>query len=412
MNDGCSIYEETFVSQVLPALLSGDLFDFPADTLWLSHCKDGPVPVASARRLTALLDTELCPWSLRWNEDFLDIQASLRRAAAAFFGTNEHDLSLTTCTTTGLEAVSLGYPWRENDEVLIPVGEFPSNRLPWLALARRGVTCTEVPLWPGQAKDASVPPTAGIDPEQSLLDAITPRTRVIAVSWVRYQDGIRLDLARLGRACRERGVHLVVDGIQGAGTMVPSFEGVSAFATGGHKGLLGLQGQGLLWTDAAFRQLLIPMGTWLSAPDAFSQSGARTEEGELWAVDGRRLEAGSPSILSCAVLASSIQLLIDHGGAPAIQAHVTGLQQALLARLAASEAWASEAERLGHLVRAGRVGSTLSFVPGPDRVDRLLKLAEVNRIGTSLREGFLRIAFHGWHSSQDVERCAAWLLAA
>ena len=394
------------------SLLPRDLFDFPPDTLWLSHCKDGPIPRASAQRLTTLLATELQPWTLRWQEDFLDIQASLRHAGASFLGVDAHDISLTTCTTTGLEAISLGYPWEEGDEVLIPVGEFPSNRLPWLALARRGVRCTEVPLWSGHRGDATAPPASDIEPEQRLLDAITPRTRMIAASWVRYQDGIRLDLAKLGRGCRERGVHLVVDGIQGAGTMVPSFEGVSAFATGGHKGLLGLQGQGLLWTDPAFRQRLIPVGTWLSASDAFSQHGRHDRDNEFWVDDGRRLEAGSPSILSCAVLARSIQLLIDHGGAPAIQAHVTGLQQALLARLATSEAWASEARRVGDLVRAGRVGSTLSLVPRPDRVDRLLKLAEANRIYVSLREGYLRIAFHGWHAEEDVERCAAWLLAA
>ncbi len=392
-------------------LLPRELFDFPPDALWLSHCKDGPVPRASAQRLVELLATELHPWALRWNEDFLDIQASLRRAGAALFGVNAHDISLTTCTTTGLEAISLGYPWEQGDEVLIPVGEFPSNRLPWLALAHRGVRCIEVPLWAGQAKGAAVPPTASIDPEQTLLDAITPRTRVVAVSWVRYQDGVRLDLARLGRGCRERGVHLVVDGIQGAGTMMPSFDGVSAFATGGHKGLLGLQGQGLLWTDATFRQQLVPVGTWLSAPDDFSQTGTQYGGDELWATDGRRLEPGSPSILSCAVLASSIQMLIDHGGAPAIQAHVTGLQEALLARLAASEVWAAEAHRLSGLMRAHRVGPTLSFVLPPDRADRLLKAAEAEGIGTSLREGYLRMAFHGWHSGQDVERCAGWLLS-
>ena len=396
----------------IPPLFPRDLFDLPPDILWLSHCKDGPVPRASVQRLTALLATELQPWSLRWSEDFLDVQASLRRAGAVFFGVGQDDVSLTTCTTTGLETVSLGFPWKEGDEVLIPLGEFPSNRLPWLALAQRGVRCREVALWAGQTGDAAAPPDAGIDPEQRLLDAITLDTRVMSVSWVRYQDGTRLDLAKLGAGCRARGVHLVVDGIQGAGTMVPSFDGVSAFATGGHKGLLGLQGQGMLWTDAAFRQMLLPQGTWLSAPEAFSQSGTQAEAGSPWASDGRRLEPGSPSILSCAALASSLQLLIDHGGAAAIQAHVTALQQALLARLATSPVWAAEARRLGDLVRAGRVGSTLSFVPPAERADRLLKAAEASRISISIREGFLRIAFHGWHGSEDVERCAAWLLAA
>jgi selenocysteine lyase/cysteine desulfurase len=349
---------------------------------------------------------------LRWNEDFLDVQRSLRNVSASLFGVDAQDMSLVTCTSTGLEAVALGYPWQQGDEVLIPAGEFPSNRLPWLSLARRGVTCTEVALWEGQTAQPSSVPDAGIEPEQCLLEAITPRTRVMAVSWVRYQDGIRLDLGKLARGCREHGVHLVVDGIQGAGTMAASFDGVSAFSTGGHKGLLGLQGQGLLWTDRAFRQLLMPLGTWLSAPDDFSQGGSQTPSDEPWATDGRRLEAGSPSILSCAALASSIRLLVESGGTAAIQKHVVSLQCALLAALAKDTSWSAEAARLDTLVRAGKLGSTLSFALPAEQAAYLLRTAEAQGISTSTREGYLRVAFHGWHGARDVDRCAAWLLSA
>lgn len=395
-------------SPVLPPI-SRDHFDMPPELLWLSHCKDGPLPRAAAAAIQALLPTELRPWELRWNQDFLDVQRGLREAGAALLGVDARDMSLITCTTTGLEAVSLGFPWREGDEVVIPAGEFPSNRLPWLALAPRGVTCTEVPLWDGQP---SSPPHAHVQPERRLLDAITPRTRVIAVSWVRYQDGLRLDLDMLGRACRERGVHLVVDGIQGAGTLATSFEGISAFATGGHKGLLGLQGQGLLWTDHAFRQQLLPLGTWLSAPDDFSQGGTQTEHDTPWATDGRRLEAGSPSILSCAALAASIRLLLESGGAAAIQAHVALLQRTLLARLSQDASWAAEAARLDAMVRANRLGCILSFALSAERCEQLLQTASRHDIHASTREGYLRIAFHGWHGMDDVERCAAWLLGA
>ena len=396
------------MTSVFAAPLPRDQFDMPPELLWLSHCKDGPLPRVAADVLIRLLATELRPWDVRWKEDFLDIQRSLREAGAALFGVDARDMSLATCTTTGLEAVALGYPWQSGDEVLIPLGEFPSNRLPWLSLASRGVRCTEVPLWDGQPSST---PRADMAPEQRLLDAITPCTRVMAVSWVRYQDGVRLDLATLARGCRERGVHLVVDGIQGAGTMAASFEGVSAFATGGHKGLLGLQGQGLLWTDAAFRQQLTPIGTWLSAPDDFSQGGTQANHDALWATDGRRLEAGSPSIVSCAALAASIRLLLECGGVAAIQPHIVRLQRALLSQLSSDAAWAAEAARLDALVQANRAGSILSFALPAEACERLINAATTQHIHASTREGYLRIAFHGWHDMGDVQRCAGWLLA-
>jgi selenocysteine lyase/cysteine desulfurase len=385
-------------------LLSPEQFDFPDEILWLAHCKDGPMPRAAAAILEALLRTELRPWELRWDEDFLDVEQRLRDAGALLLGASAEDISLVSCTSTGLQAVALGYPWQPGDEVVIPAGEFPSNRLPWLALERLGVTCVEVPLWP----EGTLPDTHS-EPEERLLEAITPRTRMLAASWIRFQDGIRLDLDRLGHGCRQRGVHFIVDGIQGAGTAMPDLRHVSAFATGGHKGLLGGQGQGLLWTHAALRKQLMPLGTWLSAPSAFSQAGTQEAAASRWASDGRYLEAGSPTILGCGALAASIELLLAAGGAAAIEAHVTNLQQHLLQRLRTFSAWQQEADRLLRLVHAGRTGSILSFACAQPVIDELLQRGLAQGISASTREGFLRIALHAWHSSDDVERCVQWM---
>ncbi len=121
-------------------------FDMPGDVLWLSHCKDGPLPRVSADAIQALMRAQLRPWEMRWEEDFLEVQRGLRRAAATLLAADTADISLMTCTSSGLEAVAFGYPWNVGDEILIPAGEFPSNRLPWLALAQRGVQCREVDL--------------------------------------------------------------------------------------------------------------------------------------------------------------------------------------------------------------------------------------------------------------------------
>lgn len=395
--------------QALMPLIDPALFDMPSDLLWLSHCKDGPMPNAANQIVQSLLLSERRPWELRWQEDFLDVQQRLRQHGAALFGVEEHDISLTPCTSTGLETVALGYPWKAGDEVLIALGEFPSNRLPWLALDRRGVHCREVPLWNGQGDAARQPPRADATPEQRLLDAITPHTRVMAVSWVRFQDGLRLDLAVLGRGCRQRGVHLIVDGIQGAGTMVPVLDHVSAFATGGHKGLLGMQGQGLLWTEPHFRKQLMPLGTWLSAPVGFSQPAVQDTPASPWASDGRYLEAGSPSIISCGALGASIELLLASGGAARLQAHIARLQRMLLELLASHEEWRDESHRLSALLDAHRLGPTLCFDLSAERTEALLASAQSLRIETSTREGYLRTAWHGWHGSDDVQRCAAWL---
>jgi len=42
----------------------------------------------------------------------------------------------------------------------------------------------------------------------------------------------------------------------------------------------------------------------------------------------------------------------------------------------------------------------------------LLKRGFESGIHASIREGYLRIALHGWHDGADVARLAAWLAAA
>jgi len=394
--------------------LNPALFHLDKEHLWVMHCSEGPVPRATLRVVRAFMLKELRPWEVRWEEDFQGIPAALRGEAATLLGGRSEDISLSPSTSTGIVSVAQGFPWVSGDEVLVPLGEFPSNAWPWLALKARGVTFREVPLWEGHRAGAdawsSLPPTAEADPEARLIAALGPRTRILALSWVRFQDGLKLDLQRLGKACRERGVHLVVDGIQAAGTVPADLEGLSAFASGGHKGLLAPQGMGFLWTEEPFRQLLSPSGTWLSVEQATDFSRPSTDFDRAWLPDGRALEPGGPNLLQASALLASLGM-INGVGVPAIAAHVAELQLRLLDALGDSS-WAAECGRLRHLMGAGRLGSFLAFHhggSGADHLQALLRAGYHRGIFASVREGYLRVAFHGFHTEADVARIADWL---
>lgn len=397
--------------------LNPALFHLDEDHLWVMHCAEGPVPRAAMRAVRVFMQKELRPWEMRWEEDFLGIPAALRAEAAALLGGRAEDVSLTPTTSSGLVTVAQGYPWAAGDEALAPLGEFPSNAWPWLALQQRGVAFREVPLWEGHRAGAeawtSLPPTAAADPETRIIAAMGPRTRILALSWIRFQDGLRLDLRRVGAACMERGIHLVVDGIQGAGTVPVDLEGVSAFATGGYKGLLAPEGLGFLWTGASFRQSLSPSGSWLSVVDATEFSRPSTDLHRDWLADGRALESGGPNLLSASALLESLRL-INGVGVPALAAHIGGLQGRLLDALEDSP-WRAECQRLRALLTAGRLGSILAFHHGgrgSDYLQDLLRSGYRRGIYASVREGYLRVAFHGFHTEAGADRVAAWLQLA
>jgi len=386
--------------------LNPALFHLDPDHLWLMHCSDGPVPRSVSRVAQEFLNKEHRPWQLRWNEDFLGLPQGLRASAARVLSADPADISLTLNTSTGLQTIAQGFPWKAGDEVVAPVGEFPSNVLPWKALGPRGVTFHEVPLWEGHRSGwESAPPTAAADFEGRLVRFARTGARVLAVSWIRFQDGVKLDLARLGKACQERDVCLVVDGIQGAGTMVPDLAGVGAFATGGHKGLLSPQGIGFLWTAPAIRRQQLPTGTWLSA-------GESPAEGP-WVADGRRLEPGGQNLLACTTMLEALKVLHEPG-IPAITEHVQRLQRQLLAVLETRGVWLEEVRRLRALLDADRLGSFLAFHHGgrgPQAMQELLDRGVRRGLHATVREGYLRIAFHGWHEEGDLQRIAEWLEA-
>ncbi|HJW34276.1 MAG TPA: aminotransferase class V-fold PLP-dependent enzyme [Holophagaceae bacterium] len=394
--------------------LNPALFSLDSEHLWLMHCSEGPMPRSALRACRAFLYKELQPWDLRWKEDFIGLPERCKAKAAGILGASAQDVSLTATTSSGLQVVAQGYPWRSGDEVLAPLGEFPSNAWPWLALRDRGVSFREVPLWEGHLAGSrsleSAPPPADVDPEARILAALRPETRLVTVSWVRFQDGLRLDLPRLAAGCRARGVPLVVDGIQGCGTHLPALEGVAAFATGGHKGLLAPQGLGFLWTDPAFRARLLPSGTWLSVEQGTDFSRPSTDFDRPFLEDGRRLEPGSPSLLMAATLDASLAAL-NEARIPAIQAHVEALQRGLLHRLARG-IWAAEAARLRALLDADRLGPILAFQSRERDVMALMQRGLRQGIYSSVREGYLRVAFHGWHAEGDLDRIASWLESA
>src|SRR5262249_20223269 len=143
------------------------------------------------------------------------------------------------------------------DVVVSSEREFPANIYPWMALERsRGVTLRLVPCRERLAD------------EEALLRALDePGVRILAVSWVSYETGKRLDLERLGRACREREIFVVVDAIQGVGACALDARAcyIDILACGAQKWLLSPWGTGFVYVRRELMATLEPNDTgWLA----------------------------------------------------------------------------------------------------------------------------------------------------
>ncbi|MCO7594078.1 MULTISPECIES: aminotransferase class V-fold PLP-dependent enzyme [Pseudomonas] len=276
-----------------------DEFDLAPGLRYLNHAAVAPWPrrageaVARFARDSVQLGASQYP---RW----LDTERRLReRLARLVNAPSRADIALVKSTSEALSLVAFGLDWQVGDQVVISDEEFPSNRVVWEALADRGVQVIPVSL-------------AGTDPEAALLAACGERARLLAVSAVQFASGLRLDLARLGQACRARGVLFCVDAIQQVGALpfdVQRYQCDFAMADG-HKWMLGPEGLGMFYCRAEPRPRLK-----LNAYGWHMLEHLGDFERRQWqpARSARRFECGSPNMLGACALEASLSLLEDVG---------------------------------------------------------------------------------------------------
>jgi isopenicillin-N epimerase len=174
------------------------------------------------------------------------LEAAVLRAAGAYLRARPADIALTDSTTMGLGLLYNGIELRAGQEALTTTHDFyATHESLRLKAARSGATVRRVRLY-RDARRASVDEIVS-----SLVGAVGPRTRVIALTWVHSSTGVKLPLARIARALgeRRRDVLLCVDGVHGLGVenaTVGSL-GCDFFVAGCHKWLFGPRGTGLVW---------------------------------------------------------------------------------------------------------------------------------------------------------------------
>ncbi|MCS5715551.1 aminotransferase class V-fold PLP-dependent enzyme [Herbiconiux sp. CPCC 205716] len=157
-----------------------------------------------------------------------------RAAVARVTGFAPEGVALSTSTSQGLMTAAAGL----RGEVLVSLDEFPANLYPWLRAEQAGRMRVR-PL-PGSGSAAPLHVTA-----ERVADALTPSTRVLAVSAVDFRTGYRADLGALRKVIGPDRL-LVVDGIQNLGAAPNDWTAADVLAVGGQKWLRAGWGTGFL----------------------------------------------------------------------------------------------------------------------------------------------------------------------
>ena len=250
-----------------------------------------------------------------------DKYEAVRGIAARFLNAgSEHEIVFTTGATEGINLVS--YAWaaprfKAGDEIVLSIMEHHANIVPWHFLRERlGVVL----------KWVDVDANGDLDP-QAVLDAITPRTKLVAITQMSNVLGTVVDVAAICAGARARGVAVLVDGSQAAvhGPVDVQAIGCDFYAVTGHK-LYGPSGSGVIYIRADRQAEMRPF---LGGGDMIREV---SRDAVVYNDPPMKFEAGTPGIVQQIGLGVALEYLMALG-MQNVAAHERGLRDYARAQL-------------------------------------------------------------------------------
>ena len=204
-----------------------------------------PSPRVVAERVSELTRDVDVDCSFPNRAKFGPLLEASRAAAAAQLGVAADEIALVRNTSEANNVVNAGIPLADGDEVVVWDQNHPTNNVAWeVRAARHGLAVTRV---------ATPAAPSGVDELVGVFErALTPRTRVLALTHVSNVSGLRLPVRELCEVAHRRGIHVHVDGAQSWGALDVDLRdlGCDSFTGSAHKWFCGPKEVGLLYVRA------------------------------------------------------------------------------------------------------------------------------------------------------------------
>ena len=233
---------------------------------------------------------------------------------------HEDEIVLNSGTTEGINMVAYGWAMprmQAGDEIVLSVMEHHANIVPWHFLReRQGVVL----------KWVDVDATGALDP-QAVIDAIGPKTKLVAVTHCSNVLGTVVDVKTICAGAHARGVPVLVDGSQGAVHLPVDVQDIDCdfYAITGHK-LYGPSGSGAIYCKP---ERMAEMRPFLGGGDMIKEV---SKEAVIYNDPPMKFEAGTPGIVQTIGLGVALDYLMDLG-MDNVARHEAGLRDYAMQRL-------------------------------------------------------------------------------
>ncbi len=353
-------------------------FPVTSELVYLNHAAVAPLCRPASEAMHKLTEDASRFGSLHY-DTWLDAYAGLREAAARLIHASPDEIAIVKNTSEGIATVALGLGWKPGERMVGFKEEFPANYFPWKRLEERGVQTTWLSIY---------------DPVDAIAEAVAG-ARLLAVSYVNYLSGYRMDLKRLGEICAQHDCFFFVDAIQGLGAFPLDVQScrIDGLAADGHKWLTGPEGNGILYVRRERLNGIRPVEFGWTNHARYADYSSRDM---TLRPDAGRYECGTLNTVGCFGLRAAIEFLLEIGVgqiAQAVDALAGRMERGVRAK--------------GYQVMVDRTTETgsgiLSFRHPAVDARTIVSELKRNRVLAAPRQGWVRAAPHFYISPEEID---------
>ncbi|MGD8358793.1 MAG: aminotransferase class V-fold PLP-dependent enzyme [Lysobacterales bacterium] len=369
------------------------LFDIPDDIAYLNCAYMSPLMTAVREAGVAGLSSKAHPWEIA-PADFFTGSDALRAAFAQLVNAKADDIAIIPAVSYGISTAARNVPLEGGQNVIVVEEQFPSNVYPWRERAREAGA---------ELRTLARPVSGGWT--QVVLEAVDPRTAVVALPGCHWTDGGWFDLERISETCRANDTALVLDMTQSLGVIPFDIERIRPdfVSCACYKWLMGPYSVGCLYVSERWQSEGRPIEhNWIHRRNAedFARLVDYQDDFEPGA---RRFDVGERSNFALLPAAEAGLRQILEWGVENVRDTVETLADEIVARVAPLGLSAlPKDERAPHYLG---LQSPAGLPPG-----LLPELAKRN-VYVSVRGSSIRVTPHVYNTPEDIDRLVSALEA-
>ena len=357
----------------------GHEFPVTHNLAYFNHAAVAPLCRRASEAMKGLSD-DACHWGSLHYDQWMAAYEGFRLAAAGLIGAQTSEIAITKNTSEGIATIQLGIDWKAGDKVVAFHEEFPANYFPWVRLEAKGVRIEWLSIY---------------DPLEKI-DQACVGARLLAISFVNYLSGFRVDLKAIGDICKRHRCFYFVDAIQGLGVFPIDVRAmrIDALAADGHKWLLGPEGCAVLFVAQDVQDQIEPVEFGWTNIAGYNDYACRDM---ALRGDAGRYEPGTLNTIGCYGLRASMELL-QEVTVPSVGESVMRLAGRI----------ATGVEGRGYRLMIGRSAENGSGIVSfqKDGLDSRLVVRNLKdaQVTAAPRQGWVRVSPHFYNTMEEVER--------